>query len=224
MDDQLRNSKLLPLLRERIREVLVSSAAFRALPPDKRTQIAHDTVRTLHFILGGGDGNSRPDAVMLTGNTGGFAPAEADGGATPAPKLETRPPGIGEVARSGNASRISSRRSISPPSSATSRGAADAGGTPTYSNGTSTVAGDHGDDGHQPSQAVGHADFAPSTRAREGRPCWQIKSGKYSAACDGPVNYWRSLAAVANAAGALVLADRKPIKCRHRQPAAGSTV
>jgi hypothetical protein len=67
MDDRLRNSKLLPLLRERIREVLVSSAAFRALPPDKRTQIAHDTVRTLHFILGGGDGNSRPDAVMLTG-------------------------------------------------------------------------------------------------------------------------------------------------------------
>jgi hypothetical protein len=103
MDDRLRNSKLLPLLRERIREVLVSSAAFRALPPDKRTQIAHDTVRTLHFILGGDDGNSRPDAVMLTGNTGGYAPAEAVAGATPAPKVATRPPGIGEVARIGNA-------------------------------------------------------------------------------------------------------------------------
>ena len=61
------------------------------------------TVRTLHFILVGGDGNSRPDAVMLTGNTGGFAPAEADAGATPAPKVATRPPGIGEVAHSGNA-------------------------------------------------------------------------------------------------------------------------
>jgi hypothetical protein len=46
------NAKLVPPLRERVEKALATNAAYRALPPAKRRQIASDTVRTLQFVLG----------------------------------------------------------------------------------------------------------------------------------------------------------------------------
>jgi hypothetical protein len=68
MDQRIQRSDLLPLIRERVRERLSESAAFKSLPPEKRTAIAHDTVQAFHYILGGADGTSRPGSVMLAGN------------------------------------------------------------------------------------------------------------------------------------------------------------
>jgi hypothetical protein len=106
------NDRLLGDIRSRVRQALTRSTAFNALPADKRTEIAHDTVRAFHYILGGPDGRSRPGAVELGGNVGGYAPvAEAQAGT---PKTSTtgtaipsrllinnKPPPIGEAARRG---------------------------------------------------------------------------------------------------------------------------
>jgi hypothetical protein len=106
MDEQtLRKSALLPMVRDRVRQALTASPAFRALPPATQKSLAHDSVRAMHYILGGADGQSRPAAVTLAGNAGGFAPAAtALAGAAPAParRLTLRnPPPIGEAARQG---------------------------------------------------------------------------------------------------------------------------
>ena len=63
------DERLLPLIRERVKEGLTSSAAFARLPPDQRAKVANDTVRAFHYILGGADGRTRPDAVTLAGRT-----------------------------------------------------------------------------------------------------------------------------------------------------------
>src|SRR5262245_53654009 len=100
----LRKSSLLPLVRDRVRRALTASAAFRALPPDAQKSLAHDSVRAMHYILGGADGQSRPSAVTLAGNAGGFAPdaTALAGAAAPARRLVARtPPPIGEAARQG---------------------------------------------------------------------------------------------------------------------------
>ena len=69
MDERLRNSELLPMIRAQVRERLMQSPAFLALDSDQRAAIAHDTVNAIHFIAGGADGTSRPDSVTLGGNT-----------------------------------------------------------------------------------------------------------------------------------------------------------
>ncbi|MBC5784497.1 hypothetical protein H8N03_16230 [Ramlibacter sp. USB13] len=63
------DDRLLPLIRERVKEGLTSSAAFARLPPAQRAKVANDTVRAFHYILGGADGRTRPDAVTLAGRT-----------------------------------------------------------------------------------------------------------------------------------------------------------
>ena len=63
------DDRLLPLIRERVREGLTSSSAFARLPAEQRAKVANDTVRAFHYILGGADGRTRPDAVTLAGRT-----------------------------------------------------------------------------------------------------------------------------------------------------------
>jgi len=69
MDDRLRNSELLPLIRAQVKERLLESQAFRSLPPEKRAEIAHHTVNAIHYIAGGADGTSRPASVTLAGDS-----------------------------------------------------------------------------------------------------------------------------------------------------------
>jgi hypothetical protein len=69
MDDRLRNSELLPLIRAQVRERLVQSPAFNALDANTRAEIAHHTVNAIHYIAGGEDGTSRPASVTVSGNT-----------------------------------------------------------------------------------------------------------------------------------------------------------
>src|SRR5438874_6434511 len=69
MDERLRSSELLPLIRAQVRERLLHSRAFHELPPEKRAEIAHHTVNAIHYIVGGEDGNSRPSSVTVAGPT-----------------------------------------------------------------------------------------------------------------------------------------------------------
>jgi hypothetical protein len=111
MDEKLQRSEILPLIRSKVKERLTTSPAFRALSPDQRAAIAHDTVKALHYIVGGEDGDSRPTSMTLAGQTGGYAPAAARTGAaaparTPvnANAAKTVKPGgqgIGAAARAG---------------------------------------------------------------------------------------------------------------------------
>ncbi|HEY8207979.1 MAG TPA: hypothetical protein VIG99_10895 [Myxococcaceae bacterium] len=106
--------RLLGDIRSRVKQALTNSAAFNALPPDKRSELARNTVRAFHYILGGADGQSRPGAVTMAGNSTGFAPAlaQAQAGKPPsplpqrpppprAPRPPLRQPPIGEAARRG---------------------------------------------------------------------------------------------------------------------------
>jgi hypothetical protein len=69
MDDRLRGSELLPLIRAQVRERLLRSPAFHQLSSDTRAEIAHDTVNAIHYIVGGEDGRSRPASVTVSGVT-----------------------------------------------------------------------------------------------------------------------------------------------------------
>ncbi|MES1245544.1 MAG: hypothetical protein ABUT39_28320 [Acidobacteriota bacterium] len=107
MDEKLQSSEILPLIRSKVKERLTNSPAFRALSPDQRAAIAHDTVKALHYIVGGEDGESRPTSMTLAGQTGGFAPAGArSGAAAPVPAANAKKTvspgsGIGAAARAG---------------------------------------------------------------------------------------------------------------------------
>ncbi len=118
MDERLRRSEILDMIRRGVKERLVQNQAFNALPTDQRASIAHDTVKALHYIVGGEDGESRPASMTLGGNNLGFAPSAALAGASapapgggssgpPKPNSGTQPPrrqqrsGFGEAAREG---------------------------------------------------------------------------------------------------------------------------
>jgi hypothetical protein len=58
---------LLPLVRQRVRQGLLASPAYARMSPEKRLAVANDTVRAFHYILGGADGQTRPDQVTLAG-------------------------------------------------------------------------------------------------------------------------------------------------------------
>ena len=69
MDPAQRDSDLLQLIRTQVREGLTKSAAFRSLSPPERKEIALNTVKAFAYILGGADGRTQPDSVMLAGRT-----------------------------------------------------------------------------------------------------------------------------------------------------------
>jgi hypothetical protein len=69
MDERIETSELLPLIRAQVRERLLESPAFRSLAPEKRAEIAHHTVKAIHYIAGGADGTSRPASVTIAGDT-----------------------------------------------------------------------------------------------------------------------------------------------------------
>jgi hypothetical protein len=69
MTTDMQNSEILPLIRAQVKERLRESRAFNALPPAKRAEIAHDTVKAIHYIVGGADGRSRPSSVTLAGHS-----------------------------------------------------------------------------------------------------------------------------------------------------------
>src|SRR5713226_1419610 len=67
MDDALRNSELLQMIRAKVRQNLTKSAAFNELSAEKRAEIAHHTVNAMQYILGGADGTSHPNSVTVVG-------------------------------------------------------------------------------------------------------------------------------------------------------------
>ncbi|CAN7462412.1 hypothetical protein [Paraburkholderia hospita] len=67
--DDIRASELLPMIRTQVREHLLAVPAYRALPREKQLAVAHDTVKAIHFIVGGLDGTSRPKAVQFSGDS-----------------------------------------------------------------------------------------------------------------------------------------------------------
>jgi len=69
MNEEMRTSELLPLIRAQVKERLMSSPTFRALTPEKRSEIAHHTVNAIHYIAGGADGTSRPASVTIAGDS-----------------------------------------------------------------------------------------------------------------------------------------------------------
>src|SRR5262245_20449617 len=69
MDERLRSSELLPMIRAQVRERLLQSSAFHELSPEKRAEIAYHTVNAIHYIVGGEDGTSRPSSVTVSGPT-----------------------------------------------------------------------------------------------------------------------------------------------------------
>jgi hypothetical protein len=60
---------LLPMIRKRVRDHLTQSAAFQAMPPEKRVEVAHDTINAIRYIVGGEDGSTRPSSVTISGKT-----------------------------------------------------------------------------------------------------------------------------------------------------------
>jgi hypothetical protein len=86
MNGPTSDPQLLGQIRNRVRERLSQSPAFRALGKEQRAQIAHDTVQAFHYILGGTDGHSRPHSVTLAGNT---PVAEQLAGRAPLPEGDT---------------------------------------------------------------------------------------------------------------------------------------
>ncbi|HJY75619.1 MAG TPA: hypothetical protein VKE95_03255 [Burkholderiales bacterium] len=99
------NDELLDNIRARVKSALTTSAAFNALPKKTRDEMAFNTVRAFHYILGGADGQSVPSAVTLAGNTTGYAPlagAQATAQQQPAQLLRVpAPQPLGEAARAG---------------------------------------------------------------------------------------------------------------------------
>lgn len=69
MSTQPMDDDLLPMIRKRVREHLTQSAAFRAMAPEKRAEVAHNTVSAIRYIVGGEDGRTRPSSVTISGNT-----------------------------------------------------------------------------------------------------------------------------------------------------------
>lgn len=102
MDAKREQAALLPLIRSKVRDSLTASPAYSQMPKERRLEIAHNTVKALHYILGGENGDSIPTSMLLGGNSAAFAPsgALAGAGASP-PKGGYQPPGGGAAGGSG---------------------------------------------------------------------------------------------------------------------------
>jgi hypothetical protein len=108
--DQQQKSELLNRIRGAVRERLVKNRTFMSLPLEKRNNIAHDTVKALHYIAAGESGDNVPASVTLAGNvpaaqTGPSGQNKAAAPASNAPaggkRVEQRK-GFGEAAREGS--------------------------------------------------------------------------------------------------------------------------
>jgi hypothetical protein len=67
-DARLHRSELLPLIREAVKHRLMRNPAYRELSAEKRTAIAHDTIKAIAYIAGGPDGTLQPRSVRLSGD------------------------------------------------------------------------------------------------------------------------------------------------------------
>jgi hypothetical protein len=65
----MRKEDILPMIRDQVKNRLITSQAYKALPRDQRVAIAHDTVKAINFIVGGADGTYQPDSVTLGGDS-----------------------------------------------------------------------------------------------------------------------------------------------------------
>jgi hypothetical protein len=65
MTDELQQSETLPIVRSRVKNILMQSASFRDLPKDKRDGLARDMVSVANFIVGGPDGTNTPSDAVL---------------------------------------------------------------------------------------------------------------------------------------------------------------
>jgi len=63
------DDNLLALIRKSVKQGLLASPAYARLTPEQRTAVATDTVSAFNFILGGAQGTTRPDSVVLGGRT-----------------------------------------------------------------------------------------------------------------------------------------------------------
>lgn len=70
------DDRLLPLIRQRVKQGLLASPAYARMSPEQRLGVARDTVQAFHYILGGADGQTRPDQVTVAGRTPVSALAE----------------------------------------------------------------------------------------------------------------------------------------------------
>src|SRR5258707_11400146 len=69
VDARLESSEILKPIRALVRERLLENPAYKALPLEARIAVAHDTVNAIHYIVGGADGQSRPESVSFSGDT-----------------------------------------------------------------------------------------------------------------------------------------------------------
>ena len=69
MDEQRHDGELLPLIRKQVRERLLQSKAFHEMAPEARAEMAYNTVKAIHYILGGDDPSLRPASVTVDANT-----------------------------------------------------------------------------------------------------------------------------------------------------------
>ena len=65
----LEGSPLLPMIRAQVRDRLLGIPAYRGLSREQQTAIAHDTVKAIHYIVGGADGYSQPRSVEFAGDS-----------------------------------------------------------------------------------------------------------------------------------------------------------
>ncbi len=68
MSQPYAQSEAFPIVRERVRNTLLRSQAFRRLPPETQRQLAHDMVKVAGYIVGGEDGQNLPAAAALAGD------------------------------------------------------------------------------------------------------------------------------------------------------------
>lgn len=87
------------LVRDNVRKTLMSSRAFRTLPPQKRKELAHDMVKVASYIVAGEDGTTTPNDVDLkTSDPNVLARVQAGSDATSGANLPSNLPQPGAVA------------------------------------------------------------------------------------------------------------------------------
>lgn len=85
-----------PVVRERVRNTLLRSQAFRALPPQTQRQLAHDMAKVAGYIVSGEDGDNVPAAAALADASSG-----ADLPKVPQPEKRAQEGFQAEAARQG---------------------------------------------------------------------------------------------------------------------------
>jgi hypothetical protein len=79
MNPAIQESEAFPLVRARIRKLLMGSPAFRSLPKGERDELAHNMVRVASYIVSGEQGDSTPNVVGLASDAArtGALPGDA---------------------------------------------------------------------------------------------------------------------------------------------------